>query len=369
MTEEEEKTCPPPPGSSTTLLVLENLCEKVRSSTRMIACEKSNHVRINDAAIEALVNSVPGHQFAGMTTKTGFNRFDGSIHFVGKEERDTIQYLLVLDAINFCFWPDHDRLTEEHPVGLEYEHVAGGLKRCVEREGIEILSAENLKKMTGGKLREMLEWPRELPFEEVRASRLREIGEGLAKSYNGEAIELVKAAKKSAAKLVDLVVQTFPVGFTDMSRHTGECREGQFFANEIWFLKRAQIFVADVYGALKNSGAGEFTDINKLTTFADYRVPVVLRESNILDYHSEYLYKRVDKKLNLVIGCELEVEIRCATIEAVERIRDKLNEKYSAKVGDKCTAVTVDWWLWEYGEARRDDATWRPHHRTRTTYY
>ena len=103
--------------------------------------------------------------------------------------------------------------------------------------------------------------------------------------------------------------------------------------------------------------------------FADYRVPVVLRESNVLDYHSEVLHKRVDKKLNLVIGCELEVEIRCATIQAVERIRDKLNEKYAKSVNDACIAVTVDWWLWEFGEARRDDEKWRPHHRTRTTYY
>ena len=349
--------------------LLTNLCDRVRESTRMIAEEKSNHVRIDDDAIDALVRTVPGHQFAGMTSKTGFNRFDGSIHYVGEREKDTIQYLLVLDAINFCFWPDHDCVTDEYPNGLEYEHVAKGLKKSVERDGIGVLSAESLKEMTGPRLRGMLEWPRELPFEEVRAKRLREIGEGLIKSYNGEAIELVKAAKKSAAKLVDLIVQTFPYGFKDMSRHTGECREGQFFANEIWFLKRAQIFVADVWGALKNSGAGEFTDIDKLTMFADYRVPVVLRESNVLDYHSEVLHKRVDKKLNLVIGCELEVEIRCATIQAVERIRDKLNEKYAKSVNDACIAVTVDWWLWEFGEARRDDEKWRPHHRTRTTYY
>ena len=51
----------------------------------------------------------------------------------------------------------------------------------------------------------------------------------------------------------------------------------------------------------------------------------------------------MDKKLNLVIGCELEVEIRCATIQAVERIRDKLNEKYAKSVNDACIAVTVDW--------------------------
>jgi hypothetical protein len=31
----------------------------------------------------------------------------------------TLQYLLVLDTLNFCFWPDGE---------LEYEHLAGGLK-------------------------------------------------------------------------------------------------------------------------------------------------------------------------------------------------------------------------------------------------
>lgn len=31
----------------------------------------------------------------------------------------TLQYLLAVDAINFCFWPQP---------GLEYEHLARGLK-------------------------------------------------------------------------------------------------------------------------------------------------------------------------------------------------------------------------------------------------
>ena len=110
------------------------------------------------------------------------------------------------------------------------------------------------------------------------AKRLREIGEGLIKSYNGEAIELVKAAKKSAAKLVDLIVQTFPYGFKDMSRHTGECREGQFFANEILVFEEGADFCRRRLGRVEEFGAGEFTDIDKLTMFADYRVPVVLRE-------------------------------------------------------------------------------------------
>jgi hypothetical protein len=40
------------------------------------------------------------------------------VHFRGSDAA-TAQYLLVLDALNFCFWPQP---------GLEYEHLARGLK-------------------------------------------------------------------------------------------------------------------------------------------------------------------------------------------------------------------------------------------------
>ena len=52
----------------------------------------------------------------------------------------------------------------------------------------------------------------------------------------------------------------------------------------MFLYKRAQIFVADVWGAFGNAGLGAFSDIGRLTTFADYRVPVVLRQLGVLRY-------------------------------------------------------------------------------------
>jgi hypothetical protein len=43
-----------------------------------------------------------------------------------------VQYLLVVDALNFCFWPDGE---------LEYEHLAGGIKvgdNCDSADVLEI---------------------------------------------------------------------------------------------------------------------------------------------------------------------------------------------------------------------------------------
>lgn len=55
-------------------------------------------------------------------------------HFRGGEAA-TAQYLLALDALNFCFWPQP---------GLEYEHLARGLKASS-----PIVCIHNLTLMSG----------------------------------------------------------------------------------------------------------------------------------------------------------------------------------------------------------------------------
>ena len=67
----------------------------------------------------------------------------------------------------------------------------------------------------------------------------------------------------------------------------------------------------------------------------------------------------------VVPGSEEEVELRAASVQAVEQIRDSIKARH----GDKLcpTAVQLDWWLWETGESSR--ASDPPHHRTATVFY
>lgn len=46
---------------------------------------------------------------------------------------------------------------------------------------------------------------------------------------------------------------------------------GTFQGKPVQFLKRAQILVADLWACYQGCGPGEFTDIDTLTMFADYR--------------------------------------------------------------------------------------------------
>ena len=59
----------------------------------------------------------------------------------------------------------------------------------------------------------------------------------------------------------------------------------------MFFYKRSQILISDIYAAFKGEGLGKFNDIAELTTFPDYRVPQILLHFGILEYKEELLQK------------------------------------------------------------------------------
>ena len=113
------------------------------------------------------------------------------------------------------------------------------------------------------------------------------------------------------------------IGFRDHSLYKG---------HQVFLYKRAQIFVADLWGAFKGQNYGEFHDINSITIFADYIVPAVLRELGILKYGSN-LSCWIDSNSEIVPGSEEEVEIRACSIYAVEKMRDLISKKFGKQVG------------------------------------
>ena len=71
-------------------------------------------------------------------------------------------------------------------------------------------------------------------------------------------VRLIERAGHSAGKLVNLLAKHFPC-FRD---------EARFDGRRVRFLKRAQIFVADLWAAFNGGSYGSFDDIGELTMFA-----------------------------------------------------------------------------------------------------
>ena len=122
-------------------------------------------------------------------------------------------------------------------------------------------------------MRELFAGEAEIPMLAERVANLREVGRGLL-AAGGSFAEIVRAAGGSGAALVSEVVRRFP-SFNDVAIYDGE---------PVRLYKRAQILVSDLHGIYAGAGLGAFSDLDRLTAFADYKIPQVLREAGILVY-------------------------------------------------------------------------------------
>ena len=125
--------------------------------------------------------------------------------------------------------------------------------------------------------------------------------------------------------------------------------------------KRAQLTAADLATALPDSRLGRFTDLDRLTIFADNLVPHVLRVEGVLSYDAE-LAARIDRDEPLEAGSVEEVEIRAVGLHAVELLVAEL-----AAQGHETTSMALDYLLWDRGQQPEFKAV--PRHRARSVFY
>ena len=319
-------------------------------------------------------------------------------------------YIMVMDCINFCFWPVDDdkakfRSRNFKKNMFEYEHLASALKGIAEVDDVyarrhdceaipdqsEIdiliiraddsypLAPQNLIKLTTeaflGMMIPLLPKCQDTEEEDLyiipnageRVRLIIEMAQSLLLSYHGSATYFISKANRSSDRLVWHILQSFP-GFRDTAVDSSK---GKWVA----FYKRAQILVADLWAALGNENGKlkhgcdicNFYDMDKITTFADYRVPQLLRKMEVLRY-SPSLSQKVDKNIEIDSSSMDEIYIRASTVVAV----DLLVNNVKSKVPDlkkSINAVKMDWYLWNIGEKLDREGSLGNHHLVRTIFY
>jgi hypothetical protein len=313
----------------------------VLESTRPVV-EAARFVRIEPAAVETLAERLAAGPFQRPAWRVAPHWWDDT-------ER-TAQYVIVLDALNFCFWGEPKWRVEYRGRGYDgYWALAACLRRAIEA-GTPLLDAGFLAQIDEARTAELLHGEGQLALLAERAASLRQLGRLLVERYGGQAVELVAAAGRSAVVLARRVAAELP-SFDDVPTYDGRA---------VRFYKRAQILCSDLYGAYEGRGPGAFPDLDQLTAFADYKLPQILRELGVLVYDAG-LAARVDNLIELTAGSPEEVEIRAATIWGVERLRQALLER-----GLGIRAFEIDWYLWELAQRTPFQ---HPYHRTRTVFY
>ncbi|MFN3346369.1 MAG: queuosine 5'-phosphate N-glycosylase/hydrolase [Candidatus Bipolaricaulaceae bacterium] len=315
----------------------------VRSGAYWVV-RRSRFVSVDHAAVEALAEEL-GRQ----PDPKWVERY----HFQGEPEL-TLRYLLVLDALNFCFWPPRgfpaqaacEKWGVSGPNGEKltgYYALSFALRRVAEEEP-EFFAAERLARLQPGELSAVLG---DLPLLSWRVRAAREVGALLLRF--GSAERFFSCAEGRAQRLVELVTAHLPM-FRDAAVYEGKW---------IPFHKRAQILAADVWGSFRGQGPGRFEDMAWLTAFADYKLPQILWARGALRLHPA-LAGRIRKGEVIPWGSPAEVELRAATVVAVEELAELLRAG-----GRDLWPFQVDWLLWNAAQGVLSV----PHHRTLTWAY
>jgi hypothetical protein len=322
--------------------------QAVRDSCARVASQ-AVHVSLDDAAIEAYAASI--HAVDGKILMEGVEWDASGWHYNLDADSGgdrTCQYIFVMDALNFCFWPSP---------GFEYDTLAVSLKHRLEANP-NAFDASQLVNITAEELSSWFPAHLPLPQVEERVLRVQELGAALLEDFDGLAANMVRKAQGSAVRLVQLMLKHV-TGFRDTSIYRGRL---------VHLYKRVQILVGDVWAAYGRRTAPRnaadpfyFTDVDQLTMFADYRVPQILRALSVMKYSAE-LSAAIDAQEEIACGSPEEVEIRACTVVAVDRLQQALRRR-----GLNLLVVEVDWLLWQRGEAAKDSIL--PHHRTSTIYY
>jgi Queuosine salvage protein len=288
------------------------LTDEVRRSCRAIA-ESARFVSID---LERL----------GQVEPAAPPELDPERHYLEGAPEDVAAYLLTLDAINFGsgWFPT----LGKRPGCSGYFTVAWALADFF-RAGERWPPAE-LRRVRAADVAAVLGQDPGHELMDLYASALRSLG-----AFLGErsALQLVREAEGSAERLASELASGMP-----------------FFA-DVGFWKRAQIVPND----LALAGVASFSDLDRLTIFADNLVPHVLRVDGVLRYDAS-LAARIDAGELLPPGRE-EREIRACAVHAGELI--------AAGLG--IAPRVLDTWLWNRGQAFEYKAI--PRHRTRTVYY
>lgn len=124
---------------------------------------------------------------------------------------------------------------------------------------------------------------------------------GILQKYNCSFTNCIEAADHSAAGLVNLLARDFTC-FRDEFPFAGRRKP-------VRFLKRAQILVADLWACFDGEDYGDFDDIDKITMFADYRIPQILASLGCIGY-SPPLQAMIERKEVFKSGGNYELQIR-----------------------------------------------------------
>jgi hypothetical protein len=280
-------------------------------------------------------------------------------HGIGQgDQNEAIDFILVADVIDTAFtdFEKHEKFQMEY--GGKHWSDSEAEFACIKRaldEGVPFLDGNYLARITRAELDEIFKGNIEMPMLDEKLAVLQQAGKVLAEKYGGRFHKFVQSCSPRLYDhgngLIERLVMEFP-RFNDVSLLDG---------HEIKLYKLVQLGVWMLYATLNRHGKFRVDDIDKMTAFADYIVPVALRLHGITRY-SDQLENAINNHQLIPRDSRWEIEIRAHCIYATALLTEEINR---IRPKDKQVLIPqIDARFW----VPFHTTTW-PHHLTQTIMY
>lgn len=276
----------------------------------------------------------------------------------GGDVQETMDFILTTACIDTAFtdFSTHVKFQADYAGSSwsDSDALFACMKRAIDR-GIPILDGQFLAKITRPEMERIFAGNIELPMLDEKTQILHQVGAVLAREYGGRFHNFVKSCSPKLYDggngLIDRLVSEFP-RFRDVSLYEG---------HSIKFYKLPQLAIWFLHTSLRKSGKFPLADLETMSAFADYIVPVALRLLGITSY-SPKLEAAINSFQMVPRDSSWEVEIRAHCIYASALLAEEVNRLRPA---DRQIIVPqIDARLWTHYHT-----TWWPHHLTETIMY
>ncbi len=271
---------------------------------------------------------------------------------------ETIDFILTAACIDTAFTDFFTHIKFQADYAGRTWSDSDALFACMKRaldKGIPMLDGAFLAKVTQAEMETLFAGNIELPMLDEKTQILHQVGTVLTRQYNGRFHNFVASCSPklydNGNGLIDRLVGDFP-RFRDVSLYDG---------HTIKFYKLPQLAIWFLYTSLGKTGNFHVEDLETMSAFADYIVPVALRLLGITSYSVE-LENAISSYQMISRDSPWEVEIRAHCIYASALLTEEINQ---LRPPDRqIINPQIDARLWTHYHT-----TWWPHHLTKTIMY
>ena len=221
-------------------------------------------------------------------------------------------------------------------------------------EGVPLTQGSFMRDMNLEEFKRIFTGNIEMPMADEKVKILNNVGDTLVTKYDGDWINFIDDGPKKLYDNGEGLVERLVRDFKRFDDHS-------IFENEkVYFLKLAQLAFWGIHRELSKKYF-YIEDMENMTAFADYIIPVALESFGIVKYSSG-LKEKIDSGILIDRDSIEEIEIRSTSIYVTAKLTELINNYKNEE--EKIIIPQLDFKLWT--DFHADE---RPHHLTKTIMY